>query len=81
MNDLQDWFKIIVGFVLIIGGIVLGVWLCLWVLLYGGIMQAVENWGTNNSAVVWGIIKAVFFEVGMIPAYISIVFGSAMLQD
>ncbi len=81
MNDLQDWYKIVVGFILIIGGIILGIWLCLWVMLYGGIMQAIENWGVNNSAVVWGIIKAVFFQVGMIPAYISIKIGMGMLDN
>ncbi|HUS89755.1 MAG TPA: hypothetical protein VMW91_10445 [Desulfosporosinus sp.] len=80
MNDLQDLYKAIIGLILIVASIALGIWLCLWVMLYGGIMQAIENWGINNSAVVWGIIKAVFFEIGLIPAYIGILVGMSLLK-
>ena len=81
MNDLQEWYKVVVGLILIIASIAVGIWLCLWVMLYGGIMQAIENWGINNSAVVWGIIKAIFFEVGMIPAYFGILLGMTLLKS
>lgn len=80
MKDLQELFKAVVGLIVVVASIVLGIWLCLWVLLYGGIMQAIENWGVNNSVVVWGIIKAVFFEMGMIPAYIGILIGMHILN-
>lgn len=66
---------------MIVASIVFGIWLCVWVMLYGGIMQAIENWGINNSAVVWGIIKAIFFEVGLIPAYIGVIIGLKVLSD
>lgn len=81
MKDVQVLFKSIMAIILILASIALGIWLCLWVLLYGGIMQAVENFGTNNSAVVWGIIKAIFSTVGMIPTYIGVAIGYTMLQD
>ena len=81
MTDLQEWFKIVIGLILVVASIVLGIWLCLWVMLYGGIMQAIENWGVDNSAVVWGIIKAIFFEAGMIPAYFGVLLGMFFLKD
>ena len=80
MNDLQDLYKAIIGLILIVASIALGIWLCLWVMLYGGIMQAIENWGRSNPAVVWGIIRAVFFEIGLIPAYIGICIGMVLLN-
>ena len=80
MKDAQEAYKVIVGLILIVTSIALGIWLCLWVLLYGGIMQAIENWGVNNSAVVWGIIKAVFFQIGFIPSYIGICIGKSMFD-
>jgi hypothetical protein len=81
MGNLQECYKVLIGLILVVASIALGVWLCLWVMLYGGIMQAIENWGVNNSAVVWGIIKAIFFEVGMIPAYFGVLLGIFFLKD
>ncbi len=80
MKDCQELFKTVVGIILILAGIALGIWLCLVVMLYGGIMQAVEIWGISNSAVVWGIIKAVFFEIGLIPTYIGVAIGVGLLK-
>ena len=81
MKDLQEWYKTILGLTLVVASIALSIWLCLWVMLYGGIMQAVENFGTDNSATVWGIIKAVFFSIGMIPAYFGVLIGMFLLKD
>lgn len=72
--------KTIIGLLLVIGGIVLTIWLALIFMLYGGIMQAINCWGVNNSAVVWGIIRAIFFEVGLIPGYIMVAFGVISLK-
>ena len=73
--------KALIGLGLIIISILFAVWLCLRVMLYGGIMQAIENWGVNNSVVVWGIIKAVFFEAGLIPGYVGVLLGMYLLKD
>ena len=81
MKDLQECYKAILGLILVVASIALGIWLCLWVMLYGGIMQAVENFGTDNSATVWGIIKAVFSSLGMIPGYFGVLFGMFLLKD
>jgi len=72
-------FAVIFGLLLILGGIGLVFWLGIYVMLYGGIMAAVTNWGVNNSAVVWGIIRAVFFELGMIPGFIVVLVGKASI--
>lgn len=65
----------LIGLSMIVGGVALSVWLALIVMLYGGIMSAIENWGTNNSAVVWGIIRAVLCEFGVLPGYVLIFAG------
>lgn len=79
--DIQKRLQGIIGMALIIGAIVLGIWLPLRVMLYGGIMQAIDNWGVNNSAVVWGIIRAVFFELGFILAWIVGVVGVSIVKE
>jgi len=64
--------KILIGLGLIIGGIIFAIWLGGCVMLYGGIMQAVESWGVDNSKVVWGILRAVLCEMGLLPGIIMI---------
>ena len=56
--------KVILGLLLILAGLAALGYVGIYVMLYGGIMAAVNNWGVDNGAVVWGIIRAVFFEVG-----------------
>jgi len=72
-------FAVIFGLLLILGGIGLMFWLGIYVMLYGGIMAAVTNWGVCNSAVVWGIIRTIFFEMGMIPGFIVVLVGKASI--
>ena len=56
--------RTIFGFIFIIGGIVLAIWLGFVVMLYGGIMAAVDNLGTDNSAAVWGNHSSRLFHGG-----------------
>lgn len=63
------------AFMLVIIGISVGCWLSIYIMLYGGIMAAIENWGTDNSAAAWGIIRAFFFEFGFIPTIFFVWFG------
>lgn len=72
--------KHVLGLIIIVIGICLAAYVPLVVMLYGGIMQAIENWGTNNSAVVWGIIRAVLCEAGVIPGYLLMVVGMAWIK-
>lgn len=73
--------KFLIGLLFVVIGIVLVVYLPLVYLLYGGIMQAVSNWGLDNSLVVWGILRVVFFEFGVVPGFILIAVGMSLLSD
>ena len=73
--------KVISGLLIILVGIILLVWLPLVWMLYGGIMQAIENWGVNNSAVVWGIIRAVLCEAGIFPGWLLILLGIGITKN
>ena len=72
--------KTIIGLLLVVTGIALAIWLALVVMLYGGIMQALNCWGVDNSAVVWGIIRAFLCEAGLIPGVFMIMFGVTLLE-
>lgn len=62
-------------------GLALVLWLGIWVMLYGGIMQAINNWGVDNGAVVWGIIRAVFFEAAALAGLPFWILAGALLSD
>lgn len=65
--------------IIILLGIGLGLYLGIYVLLYGGIMQVINNIDPlNKSQLVWGIIRALLCELGIIPAYLGIVIGSSI---
>lgn len=72
--------KTIIGLSLVVIGIVLAIWLAPVVMLYGGIMQAINCWGVDNSAVVWGIIRAIFSEAGLIPGCLVVALGVNLLE-
>lgn len=72
--------KTLIGLLCIVGGTILAAYLSFVWLLYGGIMQAITNWQISNSAVVIGILKAVFFGVGLIPGALVIAVGLALLE-
>jgi len=61
---------IIIGILLILAGITLAIWLSIYVMLYGGIMAAIDNYEVDQSAFVWAIIRGALFEFGIIPGYI-----------
>ena len=69
------------GIILILIGIALAGWLGVYVMLYGGIMAAITSWGISTSMVVWGIIRAIFFEFGTIPGLLLVIIGGSMLED
>lgn len=83
MNQLSKGMKRVlytVGALLILGGWGLMGWLGIKVMLYGGIMAAINNWETNNSATVWGIIRAFLFEFGLIPGAFMVLWGVQVIQ-
>jgi sulfite exporter TauE/SafE len=66
--------------VLTIAAIALGGYICIYLMLYCGILQAIDNWGVDNGAVVWGIIRAIAFECGAIPSMIIIAISAWFLE-
>jgi len=65
----------VLGVLLILAAIALVGYLGVYVMLYGGVTQAIVNWHANNSAVIWGIVMAVFFWVTLIPGAIIALVG------
>lgn len=79
MKDLQYYYVFGLSILLILAAIVLGFWLIIRVMIHGGIMQAVTNWGIDNSAVVWGIVRVLFWEIGLIPPYFLLCLARKLL--
>lgn len=72
----------VIGNLVILASVIFGIWLTIWVMLAGGIMQVVN--GAQNgiaSDIAWGLIKAIFCEVGMIPMWIGWVVGELIKID
>lgn len=60
-----------IGNLIKIIAVLFGFWLSICVMLAGGLIQAIEGFQAGDVATgVWGAIRAIFFEFGMIPAYI-----------
>lgn len=65
--------------IIVLLGIGLGLYLGIYVLLYGGIMQVINNIDPlNKSQLVWGIIRALLCELGIIPVQLGIIIGSSI---
>ena len=43
-------------------------------------MQALNNWGGDNSESAWGIIKAILCGLGAIPGYIIAAYGKNLMH-
>ena len=69
-------FRLVMLVFCLVIGLGLAAYLGIYFMLYGGIMQAINNWGINTPLVVWGIIRAVFFEIGALPGIVIAYFGS-----
>ena len=77
---MKEVILVLIGFCIIALGWLFALWLGIYVMLYGGIMAAIENWGVNNSVVVWGIIRAVFFELSFLVGWLLSLIGTGFLQ-
>jgi len=67
--------KIAIGILLIVGGIALAAWLGGYVMLYGGIASAIQH------VTAGAILRALFFEAGLIPGHALVFAGSVLLRD
>lgn len=74
--------RIVLGILIAIAGIILGLYIGIYVLFVGGIMQIVNNIEPLHAKeIVIGILKLVFCELGALPAYFGIVIGALIAQD
>lgn len=72
----------LIGNLIIIASIILGIWLTIWVMLAGGIMQIVDGVQAGiGSDIAWGIVKIIFCEIGMIPMWIGCFIGGLIKLD
>lgn len=71
--------KILFGVLMILGGIALGLYVGIWLMLVGGIMQIVDAVTAdpiNGSDIAWGVVRIIFASVsGVISAILLIVPG------
>jgi hypothetical protein len=67
--------KYVFGSLLIFGGIVLAAWLGGYVMLYRGIAEVISHPNAGS------ILKAVFCGGGMIPGFLLIVCGVAIMDS
>lgn len=73
--------KKIIGLLIMLIGVITGIWLGLYVMLYGGIMQIIANINPIcASGLTMGIIRTIFFEIGVIPAYFGLVVGYTVMN-
>ncbi len=74
--------KYIIGILLIFGGICLAGWLGIYIMLVGGITDAIEAYKAEmTNAVVWSIVKAVFFEAGIAVGVFVLALGAAIISE
>lgn len=77
--------KVILGFLLILAGIVLGLYVGVWLMFVGGIIaivDAVQADPVSGSAVAWGIVRIIFASfVGYLASLVLIVPGIKISND
>lgn len=77
--------KTIIGVLFIIGGIVLGLWLGVWVCLVGGIVQIIDSVKQTPVPaldVAWGIVRVLLSSlVGWGSFALCFVVGGSLLAD
>lgn len=64
-----------IGIASVIAAVLGAIWFGVVFMLYGGIMQAVNNWGIDNSLVVWGILRAIFCNTAVLLGWAGVVLG------
>lgn len=75
--------KKIIGILIAIVGIALGIYVGVWLMFVGGIVQIVNSINPiNGLGIALGIARIVFCEVGGLIAWLGIVIGPAIgLED
>ena len=72
----------LLGVLLILGGFALGIYLGVYVMLYGGICQIIDSLNplvTKDLA--FGVIRTIFFEIGFVPTYVFVTLGMMFIAE
>lgn len=77
--------KSLLAILMIIAGIVLGIYVGLWLCFVGGIIQLVDAIkaapNVEGMQIAWGVVRIVFAGfAGMVSAFVLIIPGMAMLK-
>jgi len=71
--------KKIIGILIAIAVIILGIYVGIWLMLVGGIIQIVNSINPiNGLGIALGILRIIFCEVGGFIAWLGIAIGSAI---
>lgn len=71
--------KKVIGILMAIVGIALGIYVGVWLMFVGGIVQIINSINPTNGL---GIVRIVFYEVGVLIAWLGIAIGSVIgLED
>lgn len=75
--------KKIIGILIAIAGIALGIYVGVWLMFIGGIVQIVNSINPlNGLGIALGIARIIFCEVGVLIAWLGIAIGSVIgLED
>lgn len=75
--------KKVIGILMAIVGIALGIYVGVWLMFVGGIVQIINSINpTNGLGIALGIVRIVFCEVGVLIAWLGIAIGSVIgLKD
>jgi hypothetical protein len=80
---LKEKICAVLGWLSIVGGTLYGLWLCIYHMFYGGILQiiyGIQN-GGEAIAIATGICKIVFCEFGLgIPMILGLLIGAWFLD-
>lgn len=71
--------KNVIGIIIVILGIALSIYLGVYLMLFGGIVQIINNIDpVNAKEIAIGIIKIIFCELGIIPLYICFIIAASL---
>ena len=70
-----------VGWIIIVASFLLGLWVALYLMFYGGIVQIINGINPLNAvAIATGICKIIFCEVAVVIPILGILIGSLFLD-
>lgn len=68
--------KKVLGVLTIIIGVLFGLWLGVYIMLFGGIVQIINNINPINAVyIAIGILRVLFCELAIFPSYLLIALG------